>query len=527
MSRVVLIASAAYLSPEFIAEFGLLPPAFLPLGNRRVFEHQRELFADTNTPLFLSIPEGFQPAQEDRVRLEDLGFSLVPVPVGLTLGESILYVINDIAMFDCEFCLLHGDTLIKDLPLAETDVFSVGETNEFYPWAEYDVRPTGEIVLHEGLFTSKERPVVSGYFCFSSSALLVQSLTRARGNFIEGLNRYAAARPIRPTVTGPWYDLGHLHTYFWSRARMTNERAFNSLSATDRTIRKWSLKKDKIEAEISWFENIPSQVRSFTPHLVRSWDKDDGKAYEVEYLYLATLSDLFVFCTLPSFVWERIFEACNDFLSTCARFRAPPGAADHAALLYLPKTLARLEAFAQGSGIDPYRPWRYDGRPLPSLNQIAELAAARVSPPSAEVLCVVHGDFCFSNIFYDFRANTIKVADPRGEHGIFGDIRYDIAKLCHSVIGGYDFIVTDRYVCRFDGNYSASLQLPESAVVRDVQRVFEKMPLAGCRPSQAAAPAIMILLFLSMLPLHSDRPERQRAFVANALRLFQMLEDAG
>jgi hypothetical protein len=32
--------------------------------------------------------------------------------------------------------------------------------------------------------------------------------------------------------------------------------------------------------------------------------------------------------------------------------------------------------------------------------------------------------------------------------------------------------------------------------------------------------AIVVHLFLSMLPLHSDRPDRQRAFLANALRLF-------
>ena len=31
-------------------------------------------------------------------------------------------------------------------------------------------------------------------------------------------------------------------------------------------------------------------------------------------------------------------------------------------------------------------------------------------------------------------------------------------------------------------------------------------------------------LFLSMLPLHADRPDRQQAFVANALRLWRELD---
>ena len=58
----------------------------------------------------------------------------------------------------------------------------------------------------------------------------------------------------------------------------------------------------------------------------------------------------------------------------------------------------------------------------------------------------------------------------------------------------------------------------------DVRRVFEATPLVGRTPAEMAAPAIVVLLFLSMLPLHDDRPERQRAFLANALRLFRDLE---
>jgi hypothetical protein len=37
--------------------------------------------------------------------------------------------------------------------------------------------------------------------------------------------------------------------------------------------------------------------------------------------------------------------------------------------------------------------------------------------------------------------------------------------------------------------------------------------------------AITIQLFLSMLPLHSDRPERQKAFIANAIRLNKKLKE--
>ena len=39
-----------------------------------------------------------------------------------------------------------------------------------------------------------------------------------------------------------------------------------------------------------------------------------------------------------------------------------------------------------------------------------------------------------------------------------------------------------------------------------------------------AVRAVTCGLFLSMLPLHADRPDRQRAFIANALRLYRDLD---
>ena len=50
---MILIASAAYVNSEFQIEFGKLPPAFLPVGNRRLFERQIELLPVSYTHLTL------------------------------------------------------------------------------------------------------------------------------------------------------------------------------------------------------------------------------------------------------------------------------------------------------------------------------------------------------------------------------------------------------------------------------------------------------------------------------------------
>ena len=57
---VALIASAAYINQEMAAEFGPLPPAFLPLGNARLFCLQAALLRRLADRIVLSLPQSFQ-----------------------------------------------------------------------------------------------------------------------------------------------------------------------------------------------------------------------------------------------------------------------------------------------------------------------------------------------------------------------------------------------------------------------------------------------------------------------------------
>ena len=118
----------------------------------------------------------------------------------------------------------------------------------------------------------------------------------------------------------------------------------------------------------------------------------------------------------------------------------------------------------------------------------------------------------------------MKLIDPRGLDADgritpFGDFRYDIAKLAHSVLGLYDVIVAGRYTLQGSGHDLAFEVFPESRA--DIADAFRGTAFAGRPPQAWDAQPIMVLLFLSMLPLHVDNPPRQRALMANALRLYQ------
>ena len=274
-------------------------------------------------------------------------------------------------------------------------------------------------------------------------------------------------------------------------------------------VQKNSLWLKKLEAEISWFENLPKELWIFTPKFLRGQD-----CYFTEYLYNNTLAELFVFGRLPIFIWNKIFYSLKDFLNKLHSFK------NENLILnfdYKTKTLQRLKEFSKQSSIDLNQKWQLGDKILPSVLELIERLDKYLKNPKSYTL--IHGDFCFSNIMYDFRANNIKTFDPRGmdfDENIsnFGDENYDLAKLVHSVFGYYDFIIAGFYNIKIKGNV-IKFSFSSHNELQNIQKVF----LEIFKPNKEIF-ALNIHLFLSMLPLHKDCKERQIAFLANALRLF-------
>ena len=75
MTRTCLIASGAWPDAELEAEFGRIPPAFLPIGNRRLFVRQHAALAGQADRIILSLPEDFVPDEVDRALLQSLGIA--------------------------------------------------------------------------------------------------------------------------------------------------------------------------------------------------------------------------------------------------------------------------------------------------------------------------------------------------------------------------------------------------------------------------------------------------------------------
>jgi hypothetical protein len=252
-----------------------------------------------------------------------------------------------------------------------------------------------------------------------------------------------------------------------------------------------------------------------------------GAGYRTANTYLATLANLAVFGHLNIYVWSQIFDACKRSFDVTRRHCSQdrPTFTSY----YEEKTVERLRRYADQAPHTIDAGLHFNGVAIPSMLEMARISADIIAASPDPEASLIHGDFCFSNIFYDFRSHSVRVIDPRGlspmgEVSLYGDPRYDVAKLAHSVISGYDMIIAGRVAGSYaDGNLSidlSELSMPRWAIIIEA---FERSGIMDAY-SRRTIQAMLVQLFLSMLPLHADNPSRQTTFLANAARLFTGLE---
>lgn len=517
-----IITSAAYINAEMAAEFGPLPPAFLPVGNTRLFKLQADSLRKLADRIVLTLPASFTPSAHDARLLKSLAIETIFIPDGLKLADSVLLAIVQTLADDAPLTLLHGDTLFLGPCEAPADSLSAHQGAHPYPWAAVvsraplAVAPAGE----------EDRFLVSGLFRFSKGLTFLKCLVDAQSDFLDALNRYAALTPKFRVAEacGQWLDLGHLNTYYDSRRALTTERAFNTLTISRDTVCKTSGQSDKIEAEAAWFESLPPALRGHVPaYLGRVEPGANRPGYSLAYEYLCPLSDLYVFGAFGPSMWRRILATCGETLALMRGWK--PGAIETGwfSHLYEGKAVQRYRAFAEQAGIPAERGWWVNGRQFPSPLRLIPELAARIGPPGEEDVGVLHGDFCFSNILFDFRRGGIKMVDPRGyaepgKPGIHGDTRYDLGKLHHSVVGRYDFILAGYYDLVRPAADALDFEVAGGGAI---EAQFAEVICGGDAERESLAAAISVLLFFSMLPLHAEDRDRQWALLANGYRLYQ------
>jgi dTDP-glucose pyrophosphorylase len=430
--------------------------------------------------------------------------------------------------------ILLGDTLIRDSFAAAEDFVYSGTVDETRRWCilfkDGDDRIT-DLVDKQADLDVEPKLALAGYYHLRDgdhlAACVEASVAAGERELSRVLLRYNATHPIRARMVEQWFDFGNIDNLADARRQLLVSRHFNTLTINPvlHTITKVSENNAILSDELDWYLNIPDELQVLTPRIV-NYRREDGQIQIVqEYYGYPTLAELFIYGDLPTDTWVSILRHVMRILQEFGHYQ---GALDSESLhtMYSVKTWRRLDALREQSAY-----WaeflrretvEYNGQVLQNIPRLRPLIEDRIETLLHDApICVTHGDYCFSNILFDVNYQIIRLIDPRGSFGrkgIYGDARYDVAKLRHSVHGLYDYIITDMFEIHEQDSCFSGTVYANDGILAQVGAAFDDL-VAAAGYDLDDIRFIEGLLFISMGPLHRDRFERQQIMFLTGLTL--------
>ncbi|WP_456023016.1 hypothetical protein [Pseudomonas protegens] len=325
-------------------------------------------------------------------------------------------------------------------------------------------------------------------------------------------------------------DLGKIRDFLSYTSGSTATRHFNEMQMDAYYYTKRSTDKTKMRAEYSFYSLAPEGMR---PWLIQPFDfQDDGDraSYKMLRYYLADTALQWVHGafepdTFTSFVDRLLFFLSERSRQACTKEQSAATARE----LFVSKLEKRVEQFLameEGQRIN-----RLAASATPELDisrqleRFVKLYKRFEKGFAFDYRVVGHGDPCFSNILYDQQRYLLKLIDPKGaltEEGLWTHPLYDLCKVSHSALGDYDFINNGLYHVGFTDSNQLLLSFKHTnhSVLKPV--FVQRVKAAGhdvrvMRLGEAS-------LFLSMLPLHIDYPNKVIAFLLNAHHILNEVE---
>jgi dTDP-glucose pyrophosphorylase len=346
------------------------------------------------------------------------------------------------------------------------------------------------------------------------------------------LNIYNSTNKIKVVESKSWLDFGHIEKYQKSKKRLLEARSFNTLSFNDifGTITKKSLHTVKFIAEIKWLINVPKSLKVLSPRVL-DYSLDSSNSFvTMEYYSYQTMTEVWLYGNFSTKTYKGIIDKLLLILYLFKNEKRKVSKSDYYSV-YISKTQQRLQLLSeQNNGIlykmlngntDGYvyinnkmlKSWKLLKQDI--FNKIEDLYNENDN-------CFIHGDYCFSNLLYDINSGVLRLIDPRGVWGTTanGDFKYDIAKLRHSVVGDYDFIVNDLFFVEVSEN-GFIYEIHNNETQKKIKNYFDKKVAKNFDLNSIKL--IEGLLFLTMVPLHSNSEERQIVMLAKAIEILNNL----
>lgn len=313
--------------------------------------------------------------------------------------------------------------------------------------------------------------------------------------------------------------------------RITAPRSFNRIVIDECSGTLHKVSEDSgIQDEKNWYRKLPEELRWMHPRIYSYLPN----GIIMEYLDYPTAHQLYMNGKAKIGEWYNIFETAKVIQDTLEKYCEAVHLSDVKALevireMYDEKVKKRAAKLAADDFFKPMYTLdvTINGKKRISIIELAEEIGRRTRLEAMleplERAPMIHGDLHLGNMLVSCEGRNMKLIDPRGRFGNLegnGDRRYDIAKLMHSIEGGYDLIIEDEFRLKYDaGERKIQYRFNRNPKRHDAAAAFAMVYAQEVSKDWKLLTLIEAGLFLSMIPLHSESRKRQLVMLARAYEL--------
>lgn len=380
-------------------------------------------------------------------------------------------------------------------------------------------------------FTPETNKVLIGLYNFRNPELLKEALSqeynKIRGEYqlSSMIEYYMKRNKMKAMLIKSWIDTGTLKDYNDALKKCLNGREFNAFHLDDLGVMEKRSEQEKLKSEIYWLKKI-SNNENLSPLIPKIYSYNTRKkpySYKIDYVNSLSLAEYFLYYDIKDSNWVYIFSNLIDVASLMWDKKAPrtaPDIKEMSKAMYLDKTIDRIAKWER-KDILKENVINCNGQKLFSFNKLLQPLKERINKlieTSPKYYSILHGDICFSNVLYSPQTSTFKFVDPRGNFSvdtIYGDNRYDIAKMRHCYHGLYDYITQGLYELKIESPNTFEYHLLTNSLINPL--LFDEIiKRKGYDINDIEL--IEGLLFISMIPLHKEDKNAQIMFYLTGLK---------
>ena len=417
----VLILSAGKIEKELENIFGNIPSGLIPLqGKPVIFQIINKLLKEGFKKI--SITTGFKKDILEKIISEQykdqIKLNFITTDYEKPPGNSILTAMEKIQ--EQKLLVILGDTLVEnELPnLFQKNNDFVLISNDFKKpenWCVVTLKDkTLDLIFDKAKDlekNDKQYALVGVYYfedLYSLKQISANLNQQERIEISDLIKKYKDKKIISAEICDQWYDVGHVENYFTSKQMALKARYFNTLrfDKSSEIVTKTSENVKKLNDEIEWYKQIPSDLSELTPKIL-DFNQSKKPFLKIEYIKYPTLAELWLYGDFSAKLWMEIIENIFEVLTRFRKYSKFVSVDDYN-LMYKTKTEERINELINSNEhfkciLDKdvviingkkYRNWLVIKKQIEA--KIHDLYDEQDN-------CLIHGDLCFSNICSNFK----------------------------------------------------------------------------------------------------------------------------